>query len=86
VADEVVPTLTADVNMLTPILGIPLDFLKDVVVLELRGFSSLEFFLLLASLSPLLSLTALGPRHHNWTFPLSRGFRQTTLLCARGGS
>jgi hypothetical protein len=85
-ADEVVPTLTVDVNMLTPILGMPLNFLKDVIVLGLRGFSSLGFFLLLASLGPLLSLAALRPRHHNWTFPPSHGVWQTTLLCAWGGS
>jgi hypothetical protein len=81
-----VPTLTADVHVLTPILGMPLYFLKDVVVLGLRGFSAPEFFSLLASFGPLLSLAALGPQHHNRTFPPSRGVWQATLLCARGGS
>jgi hypothetical protein len=32
----------------------PLDFVKDIVILRLRGFSIPGFFLLLASLGPLL--------------------------------
>jgi hypothetical protein len=74
-ADEMIPALTADINMLTPILGMPLDFLKDVIVLGLHGFSSPGLFSLLAELGPLLSLVALGSRHHNRTFPLSRDVR-----------
>jgi hypothetical protein len=60
-----VPTLTADVHVLTPILGMPMYFLKDVVVLRLRGFSGPGFFSLLANFGPFLSLDALGPQHHN---------------------
>jgi hypothetical protein len=85
-ADKMIPTLTADVNKLTTVLGMPLNFLKDVFVVGLRGFSSPGFFPLLAGLGPLLSLDALGSRHHNRTFPPSRSIWQTTLLCARGGS
>jgi hypothetical protein len=70
-----VPTLMAYVHMLTPVLGMPLNFLKDVVVLGLRGISGPGFLLLLASLGLLLSLATLEPRHHHQSFPLSRGVR-----------
>jgi hypothetical protein len=63
--------LTVDVYVLMTILGMPLNFLKDVVVLRLRDISSPSFFLLLASFGLLLSLAALGPQHHNRTFPSS---------------
>jgi hypothetical protein len=74
-ADEMIPTLMAYVHMLTPILGMPLNFLKDIVVFRLRGISSPRFLLLLASFGLLLSLVALGPRHHHRTFTPSRGVR-----------
>jgi hypothetical protein len=59
-----IPTLTSYIHVLTPVLGMPLNFLKDVVV-RLRGIDSLVLFLLLASSGLLLSLAPLGPRHHH---------------------
>jgi hypothetical protein len=77
----VIPTLTAYIHVLTPVLGMPLNLLKDIVI-RLRDISSLGLFLLLASSGLLLSLAspdiiipsaALGPRHHHRSFPPSRG-------------
>jgi hypothetical protein len=73
-ADQMIPTLTTYVHMLTPVLGMPLNFLQDVVV-RLRGISSPGFLLLLASFGLLLTLAALGPGHHHRTFPPSCGVR-----------
>jgi hypothetical protein len=73
-ADEMIPTLTAYVHVLTPILGMPLNFLQDVIV-RLHGIGSLVPLLLLASSDLLLSLATLRPRHHHRTFPLSHGVR-----------
>jgi hypothetical protein len=70
-----VPTLMAYVHMLTLVLGMPLNFLKDVIVLELCGISGPGFLLLLASLGLLLSLAALRPGHHHQSFPPSHGVR-----------
>jgi hypothetical protein len=80
-ADVVIPTLTAYIHVLTPILGMPLNLLKDVII-RLRGFSSPGLFLLLASFGLLLSLASpglsipsatLGPHHHHRGFPPNRG-------------
>jgi hypothetical protein len=70
--DEMIPTLTAYVHVLMPILGMPLNFLNNVIV-RLHDIGSLVLFLLLASFGLLLSLAVLGPRHHHWSFPLSHG-------------
>jgi hypothetical protein len=70
-----IPTLTEYVHVLMPVLGMPLNFLKDVVVFGLCGISSPGFLLLLASFGLLLSLAALGPGHHHQSFPLSSGVR-----------
>jgi hypothetical protein len=67
-----IPTLTAYVHVLTPVLRMPLNFLKDVVIFVLRGISSPGFLMLLASFGLLLSLAALRPGHHR-SFPPSRG-------------
>jgi hypothetical protein len=81
VADVVIPTLTAYIHVLATVLGMSLNLLKDVVI-KFRGIGSLGLFLLLASFGLLLSLaspgisipsTALGPRQHHRSFPLSRG-------------
>jgi hypothetical protein len=56
-ADVVIPTLTAYIHVLTPVLGMPLNLLKDVVI-RLYGIGSLGLFLLLASSSLLLSLAS----------------------------
>jgi hypothetical protein len=74
-ADEMIPTLMAYVHMLTPILGMHLNFLKDIVVFRLHGISSPRFLLLLANFGLLLSLVALGPGHHHRTFTLSHDVR-----------
>jgi hypothetical protein len=63
----------AYVHVLTPVLGMPLNFLQDVVIFELHGISSPGFPLLLASFGLLLSLAAIGPGHHHRTFPPSYG-------------
>jgi hypothetical protein len=68
-----VPTLTAYVFMRMPILGMPLNFLKDVVIFGLRGISSPGFLLPLATLGFLLSPATLGPGHHHRSFSPSRG-------------
>jgi hypothetical protein len=65
-----ISTLTAYIHVLTPVLGMPLNLLKDIIV-RLCGISSPEFFLLLASFGLLLSLAALGPCHHHRSFPPS---------------
>jgi hypothetical protein len=74
-ADEMISTLTAYVHVMTPVQGMPLNFLQDIIVFGLRGISSSRFLLLLASFGLLLSLAALGPGHHHWTFPLSHDVR-----------
>jgi hypothetical protein len=68
-----IPTLTAYVHVLTPVLGMPINFFKDIIVFELCDISSPGLLLLLASFGLLLSLAALGPRQHHRSFPLSRG-------------
>jgi hypothetical protein len=70
-----VPTLTAHIHMLMPVLGLPLNFLKDVVIFGLCGVSSPGFLLPLVSFSFLLSPAALGPRHHHQSFSSSHGIR-----------
>jgi hypothetical protein len=72
-ADEMVPTLMAHVHVLIPVLGMPLNFLKDVVIFGLCGISSPRFLLPLASFSFLLSPAALGHGHHHRSFSPSRG-------------
>jgi hypothetical protein len=55
-ADIVIPTLMAHIDVLTTVLGMSLDLLKDVVsVFRLRGIGSLGLFLLLAGFGLLLS-------------------------------
>jgi hypothetical protein len=49
--DEMIPTLTTYVHVLTPILGMPLNFFKDVVV-RLCGIGSLVLFLAAGQLWP----------------------------------
>jgi hypothetical protein len=44
VADVMIPTLTAYIQVLTTVLGMPLNLLKDVVI-RLRGFGSPGLFL-----------------------------------------
>jgi hypothetical protein len=82
VVDVVIPTLMAYIHVLTPILGMPLDLLKDVVF-RLRGIGSPRF-LLLVSFGLLLSVAtpgvsissaALGPRQYHQSLPPSRGVR-----------
>jgi hypothetical protein len=52
--DVMILTLTAYVHMLMPVLGMPFNFLKDVVI-RLCGISSPGFLLLLVSFGLLLS-------------------------------
>jgi hypothetical protein len=59
VADIVIPMLTAYIHMLTPVLGMPLNLLKDIVI-RLRDIGSPGLFLLLASFGLLLSLANLS--------------------------
>jgi hypothetical protein len=54
-ADIMIPTLMAHIDVLTIVLGMSLDLLKDVVVFRLRGIGSLGLFLLLAGFGLLLS-------------------------------
>jgi hypothetical protein len=54
-ADIVIPTLTAHIHVLATVLGMPLNLLKDVVVIRHCGLNSLGLFLLLASFGLLLS-------------------------------
>jgi hypothetical protein len=61
--DVVIPTLMAYIHVLTPILGMPLDLLKDVVI-RLRDISSPRIFLLPASFGIIPSV-ALGPRQYH---------------------
>jgi hypothetical protein len=68
-----IPMLMAYIHVLTPVLGMPLNFLQDVVVFGFCGISSLGFLLLLASFGFLLMLAALGPGHHHRTSSLSHG-------------
>jgi hypothetical protein len=59
-ADVVIPTLTAYIHMLATILGMPLNLLKDVVIIRLRSIGSPGLFLVLASFGLLLSLASPG--------------------------
>jgi hypothetical protein len=70
VANIVIPTLMAYIQVLTPVLGMPLDLLKDVIF-RLCGINSPGFFLLLANFGLLLSLAALEPRQYHRSLPLS---------------
>jgi hypothetical protein len=63
-ADEMIPMLTANVHVLTPVLEMPLNFLQDVVAFGLRGISSPRFLLLLASFSLLHSPEPRRPVDH----------------------
>jgi hypothetical protein len=72
-ADVMIPTLTAYIHVLTPVLGMPPNLLKDVVI-KLHDIGSFGLFSLLASSGLLLLLAspgisilsaALGPRHHH---------------------
>jgi hypothetical protein len=51
----VIPMLMTHIHMLTTILGMPLNLLKDVVAIGLYGISSPGLFLLLASFGLLSS-------------------------------
>jgi hypothetical protein len=46
--DIMIPTLTAHIDMLTTILGMPLNLLDDIIVVRLYDLSNLRLFLLLA--------------------------------------
>jgi hypothetical protein len=59
VVDVVIPTLTAYIHVLMPVLGMPLNLLKDVII-RLRDIGSPRLFLLLASFGLLLSLANLS--------------------------
>jgi hypothetical protein len=80
VAYAVIPTLMAYIHVLATVLGMSLNRLKDVVI-RLHGIDSPRLLLLLASFgllslaSPGVSIpsTALGPRQHHQSFPLSYG-------------
>jgi hypothetical protein len=69
--DVMISMLMAYIHVLTLVLGMPLNLLKDIVI-RLSGISSPGFFLLLANFGLLLSLAALGPCHHHRSFPSSR--------------
>jgi hypothetical protein len=58
VVDIVIPTLTAYIHVLATVLGMPLNLLKDVVIIRLRGIGSPGLFLLLASFGLLLLLAS----------------------------
>jgi hypothetical protein len=60
VADVVIPTLTAYIHVLATVLGMPLNLLKNVVVIRLHDIGSPRLFLLLASFGLLLSLASPG--------------------------
>jgi hypothetical protein len=62
----------AYVHMLTHVLGMPLNFLKDVIIFRLYDISSPGLLLPLASFGFLLSPAALRPGHHHRSFSLSR--------------
>jgi hypothetical protein len=54
-ADIMIPTLTAHIDVLTTILGMPLNLLDDVIIVRLCDLSSLWLFLLMAGFGLLLS-------------------------------
>jgi hypothetical protein len=60
VADIVIPMLMAHIDMLTTVLGMSLNLLKDVIIFTLRGISSLGMFFLLVGFGLLLLLARPG--------------------------